>query len=268
MKKKLTIIAMGTFVLLASCTRSEVTPDVRTITLSARAESGMTRASVNGTTGAFAWEAGDVIAVHLTTGYQNATLTANGTTTLTAPASSERDGYAIFPATASAAGGTADAPVITLPDSYTIAADLQSESSPLPMIAVNDPDSDILYFHHVGGLMRIIVSSVPAGTKAVTVTLETEAPIRGIAGSFTVSGPTTSAPTIAPAGTGTMVSFTVSDEGLASVISNVVLNLPVPVGTYKKLTVNVIPENSVFPVVITSDMTIGRAEGLKVMVTP
>jgi len=263
MKKKLTIIAMGTFVLLASCTSSEVTPDVRTITLSARAESGMTRASVNGTTGAFAWEAGDVIAVHLTTGYQNATLTANGTTTLTAPASSERDGYAIFPATASAAGGTADAPVITLPDSYTIAADLQSESSPLPMIAVNDPDSDILYFHHVGGLMRITCATVPAGTKTVTVTLD-----QGIAGEFAVSNPATETPTLTPYGTGITVSFTVSDEGLASAASNVVLNLPVPCGTYESLTVNVTPANSAFPVVITSDMTIGRAEGIQIKVTP
>lgn len=263
MKTKPIIIALGAMVLLSGCSRSKVTPDMTTFDLAVRAESDNTRATVDGTTGTFAWEAGDEIAIHLNTGYQNATLTAAGTTTLTVSSSAVRNGYAVYPA--AAAAGTDTAPVISLPSSYSIASDLQSTSSPLPMVAVNDPDSDILYFHHVGGLIRITCATVPAGTKTVTVTLD-----QGIAGSFTVTDPGTATPTIAPAGTGTSVVFTVSDQesGLASATGNVVLNLPVPVGTYGSLTVDVTPSNASFPVVISASMAIGRAQGLQVKVTP
>lgn len=261
MKTKAIIIALGALLLLSGCSRSKVTPDMTTFDMTVRAESDGTRATVNGTTGAFAWEAGDQIAVHLNSGYQSATLTAAGTTTLTAAAGSVRNGYAIYPA--SVADGTADAPVIILPASYSIASDLQSTSAPLPMVAVNDPDSDLLYFHHVGGLMRITCVTIPAGTKTVTVTMD-----KGIAGSFPVTGPGTVTPMIAPGGTGTSVAFTVSGDGLASAASNVVLNLPVPCGTYTSMTVDVTPTNASFPVVISSSITIGRAQGLQVKVTP
>ena len=261
MKTKAIIIALGALLLLSGCSRSKVTPDMTTFDLTVRAESDGTRATVNGTTGAFAWEAGDQIAVHLNTVYQSATLTAAGTTTLTAAAGSVRNGYAIYPA--SVAAGTADAPVITLPASYSIASDLQSTSAPLPMVALNDPDSDLLYFHHVGGLMRITCVTIPAGTKTVTVTMD-----EGIAGSFTVTDPGTATPTIAPGGTGTSVAFTVSSDGLASAASNVVLNLPVPCGTYASMMVDVTPENASFPVVISASMAIGRAEGRQIKVTP
>ena len=115
MKTKAIIIALGALLLLSGCSRSKVTPDMTTFDMTVRAESDGTRATVNGTTGAFAWEAGDQIAVHLNSGYQSATLTAAGTTTLTAAAGSVRNGYAIYPA--SVAAGSADAPVVTLPAS-------------------------------------------------------------------------------------------------------------------------------------------------------
>lgn len=263
MKTRLITIALGAMVLLSGCSRSKVTPDMTTFDLAVRAESDNTRATVDGTTGTFAWEAGDEIAIHLNTGYQNATLTAAGTTTLTVSSSAVRNGYAVYPA--AAAAGTDTAPVISLPSSYSIASDLQSTSSPLPMVAVNDPDSDILYFHHVGGLIRITCATVPAGTKTVTVTLD-----KGIAGSFTVTDPATVTPTIVAGGSGTSVTFTVSDDaaGLATAANNVVLNLPVPCGTYASLRVDVNPTNASFPVIISDNMVIERAQGLKVRVTP
>lgn len=275
MKTRLTIIALGALIMLAGCSRSETVPGPATIRLSARLESAGTRATVNGNTGEFAWEAGDQIAIHLSSGYADATLTPDGTTPLYGTAeltvsdgTVTRNGYALFPAAVkdAAADGVGSTPLkVTLPASYSIAADLQSASAPLPMIAVNDPDSDILHFHHVGGLMRITCSTIPAGTKNVTVTLD-----KGIVGSFTVTAPETATPTIAPIGSGTSVVFTVSDDaaGIVAAASNVVLNLPVPCGTYESLTVDVTPSNASFPVVISGSMAIGRAEGLKVKVTP
>lgn len=264
MKTKPIIIALGAMVLLSGCSRSKVTPDMTTFDLAVRAESDNTRATVDGTTGTFAWEAGDQIAIHLNSGYQSATLTAAGTTTLAAAAGSVRDGYAIFPA--SVAAGTASAPRVTLPLTYDIQDNLSSSSAKLPMIAVNDPDSDILYFHHVGGLMRITVASIPAGTQSVIVTLNN----RQITGDLEVSNPGTATPTVSTTeGTGhSEVTFTVSSAGLAAAASDVVLNLPVPCGTYTSLTVDVIPSQSPFPKTVTDNMVIARADGLKIRVMP
>lgn len=265
MKTRLTIIAaLGALVTLAGCSRSDVAPDVTTFDLQVRAESGATRATVNGSTGSFAWEAGDKIAIHLNTGYQEATLSAAGTTTLTAAAGTVRDGYAIFPS--AVAEGTATAPSVKLPSAYDITGSLSSSSAALPMVALNDPDSDILYFRHVGGLVRVTVVSVPAGTRSVQVHF----PGSRITGSFPVSDPASTAPTIV---TGTVdtddiVTFTVSEAGLAAA-ADVVLNLPVPCGTYAGgLTVNVIPADASFPNTVSGSIVLDRAQGVQVRVNP
>ncbi len=264
MKTRLITIALGALVMLAGCSRSEVAPDVTKFRLSARIEADATRTTFD-SEGKFAWEAGDAVALHLSTaGYASASVDTDGDFTLTVPSGNTRDGYAIYPA--AVAAGTAAAPSVTLPLAYSIVSDLSSTSAPLPMVAVNDPDSDILYFHHVGGLMRITVATVPAGVRAVTVTLNG----RRIAGTFTVADPGTVTPTISTAtvDAGDVVSFAVSEAGLSTAATNVVLNLPVPCGTYESLTVDVTPTQSPFPKTITDNMVLDRAQGMQIKVTP
>ena len=255
MKTRLTIIALGALAMLAGCGRSEVAPDVTTFNLSVRAESDATRATVNGS-GNFAWTSGDQIAVHLSTGYQNVTITPDnssprfGTTQLTVNSTVTRDGYAIFPA--SVAAGTASAPTVTLPASYGITSETAT-GTPLPMVAVNDPDSDFLHFHHVGGLVRIEGLTLPAGTTSVTVTFN-----KGVTGSFEVSAPATAEPTI------TAAPVSASNSSVTFAITGTlptVLNVPVPCGEYAWVKVYV--NDATAPFTTFDGFTLGRAQGIK-----
>ena len=257
MKTKQILIALGALLVLSGCSRT-LTPGTETIRLTACTESD-TRATIDADSGEFAWETGDAVAVHLSSGYATAALATDGTFVLTVPSGTTRNGYAIYPA--SAAAGTASAPEVSLPATYSIVGDLQSESVPLPMVAVNDPNRDILYFHHVGGLMQITVTTVPVGTKTVSVTLD-----KGVTGDFTIADPATLTPTTAPGSSSSTVTFTVSADGLDAAASNLVLNLPVPCGTYTSMTVALSPSGT--SKTLTDNMVIGRAQGLKVKVTP
>ncbi len=250
--------------MLAGCGRSEVAPDVTTFNLSVRAESDATRATVS-SSGTFAWTEGDQIAVHLSTGYQDVTLTPDsdspryGTTQLTVTSSSvTRTGYAIFPASvkdATADGVGTNTLKVTLPSAYDGVTAATTASTPLPMVAVNDPESDFLYFHHVGGLVRIEGLNLPAGTTSVSVTFN-----KGVTGSFEVSDRATSAPTVTAAasdGTNNTVTFNLTGTTLPTV-----LNVPVPCGEYAW--VKVYADASTDPLFAPFDgFTLARAQGIK-----
>ena len=104
------------------------------------------------------------------------------------------------------------------------------------MVAVNDTDDSILRFHHVGGLLRITLTGVKAATKTVTVTFD-----KDVTGSYAVSDPATDHPTITTGETATnnVVTFTLAESSLGATLAagNIVLNVPVPCGTYNSVTV-------------------------------
>lgn len=256
MKTKQILIALGALLVVAGCSRKDLNPELKTVRLSAQVESGQTRATVDGTTGAFAWVAGDQIAVHSDNAFISKELASDGSFVLTAAQNAARNGYAVFPASVKEDAYTGIDPTalkVTLPASYPITA-ATSANTPLPMVAENDPTSDFLFFRHVGALVRIENLSFPAGTTQATVTFNN----KGVHGTFEVN--TEGIPTIfnVDAASGNnVVTFNISGSPLPTV-----LNIPVPCGAYYGLTVT---GNSGSYSVSFSDenFTLARHEGKK-----
>lgn len=252
MKTKQILIALGALLVVAGCSRKDLNPDPQTVRLSAQVESGETRATVDGTTGAFAWESGDVLSIYLSTGsgaFQTVTLdNAAGNFVMTAAAAAARTGYSVFPSSLNPSwdGSTLS---VTLPASYSITS-ATSVKTPLPMVAVNDPTSDFLFFRHVGALIRIENLAFPAGTTAATVTFN-----KGVQGTFEVN--TTGTPVIFnvdAASDNNVVAFSFSGSSLPTV-----LNIPVPCGAYSGVTVTA----GSYSVPFDDTFTLARHEGKK-----
>ena len=187
------------------------------------------KVSFDASTGKFAWSAPtDEIALHTSAGaYQNVTVQPSGVFTFLPEGSETRDGFAFYPA--GVADGTAAAPVVTLPASYDIDAEGMGDWYPTPMIAVNDPADDDLWFYHVGAALHLTLNSVPAGTKKIAVNFG-----KGVTGTFDVADPSTATPWIAPAAAADEVSF-VLDAALSDAADGLVINIPVPAGNYPKI---------------------------------
>lgn len=194
-------------------------------------QSADTRVSV-ANDGKATWVAGDEIAVYIDRGFETIEIEnpQTGDFTIDALLDPElRSYYAVYPANI-ATGTSSSAPLqLTLPTTYSLEGK-PADYSPVPMIAVNDPDQDILYFRHVGGLLRIICNDVPAGTTTATVTFD-----KNVTGKYTVNTADPMRPTIANnavEGAGNTVSFTVPSGA-----TSFVLNVPVPCETYSSVTV-------------------------------
>lgn len=230
MKTRVTIIALGALLVVAGCSREDQNPEPKTVRLSARVESDATRSTVDGTTGAWAWDTGDQIAVHSDNAFISKELSSDGSFTLTAAQNAARNGYAVYPASVKldAYTGIGSAALkVNLPASYAVTAST-SVRTPLPMVALNDAGSDFLFFRHVGALIRIEGLAFPSGTTSATVTFN-----KGVHGVFEVT--TGSAPTIfntTAEGGNNSVTFTFSGTPLPTT-----LNIPVPCGTYQGVTV-------------------------------
>ena len=247
MKHKLIwmMTALSALLPLAGCTQEEeIGLSDRLVT--ARIETvGDTRVSLD-KYGKFSWNTGDKLAVFVGTDYVRDIVVEPSTGRISV--NGERSRYAVYPSDAADSGNTGNPTLkVTLPDFYDV-TDLVVDDdvtdpyrriaetwSPMPMVAVNDPKTDVLFFRHVGGLLRIKWVGVPAGTKAVTVTFDQD-----ITGSYAVDLTDTSKPMITSSGSATTantVVFKVSDSGLAAG-KTVFLNVPVPCGHYGTVTLN------------------------------
>ena len=206
--------------------------------LKAVIEGGETRTSFDSYEGKFAWTENDKLAVFYSDGTKSeATVETNGTVNVPASTASRyRAYYAVYPSSVVADITDGSQPLqVTLPTSYDISG-RSEDYSPLPMVALNDEDSDFLMFYHVGGLLRITLQGVKTGTTSVRVTFD-----KDVTGTYSVSNPGTDHPTITTAGTATnnVVIFT----GITST-ERVVLNVPVPCGTYSSVTVETLNTSS------------------------
>ena len=250
LKLKRIMTAAPVLLLLAGCARQEVDFTPAGSLLTARLESDSdTRVSVSGKTsgdegGKFSWNTGDKIAVYVDGAYKKDIVVEPSTGRISV--NGTRSHFAVYPADAADDANYGNTTLnVTLPDSYDI-SDIVAASgttpsdpyardedwSPVPMVAVNDPLSDILYFRHVGGLLRVKWAGMPADTKSVTVEFDTD-----ITGSYTVNLTDPYNPTIKTQGTATnnKVTFKISDSGL-SAAQTVCLNIPVPTGNYGSVT--------------------------------
>ena len=253
-------------------------------TLVARIEGAapVTKTSYDSFEGVFKWNNGDSISIHFSGGsyVRGAIDPATGMVAVDAPSGQERDCYAVYPATAAVAANYGNTTLqVNLPASYDISAIVAGTSplgaaaadySPCPMVAVNNKvqDRDTLNFCHVGGLLRLTIGreSLPASVRAVRLTFD-----KDVTGDYTVSGPSTDAPSIATAGidAGNVVTFILAAEGsgVGSLSSDLVLNVPVPCGRYTNLKAELI---SLSGAVLATDycirpLNIARHHGKKVL---
>lgn len=198
--------------------------------LTARIGDVETRVEFDEFSGTFSWSAGDQIDVHTTAGYQTTALDANGCFSLTS--GSVRDGYAVYPT--GIVSGDSDL-TVELADSYDIAAEGMVDFYPSPMVALNDPSSDDLWFYHAGAVARLVFTELPAETRSILVTFD-----KRVTGAFTVADPGTDHPVIATDGaaTGNTVRFNLS-EAPAIPEGGFALNVPIPTGTFNSINASV-----------------------------
>ena len=241
--------------LLASCGRElggefAGGPSELTLRIEGRAPQTRTTYDSDGPKGEFDWSAGDKIAVHLSSGrYVEAEVDpTTSKVSVTAPAGSERDCYAVYPASSAVAANYGNPTLqLSLPASYDIAGIVTGNDargkdfSPCPMVAVNtpapDPGPQILNFYHVGGLLRFTLLEIPPSTARVRVRFDTD-----VTGTYTVADPSSTGPTITTGsgGGGNTVLFTLAgDSGVGPTVTPVI-NVPVPCGSYASVRVEVL----------------------------
>lgn len=212
--------------------------------------------------GVFTWDDDTRIAIHTTTGNGTYVISrmeeksADGKTATFRPRlGGTRDGYAIYPIEAADGGYPGvdgrelrvywyrehfvNISLANWKERYTTFAEA-------PMAAVNDPRYNTLEFKHLGGIIRLHIDQIPSNTRYIRIRSVSPDPV--LYGSFKVdmSG---AKPIVTPVSgeVGNVVYFSFSNDILngldasngygAGAINNVVLNLPVPPGTYNALRV-------------------------------
>ena len=232
MKTRYIIMAATTaLAVLSGCAKEQEAAAPGKFHLRAAIEaSADTRITVDNT-GKTAWATGDKIAVYVGDAFTPIEIEnpETGDFTIDAPLDPEqRSYYAVYPAGIQASTPADPTLKVELPAAYDM-ADWADDYSPVPMVAENDADQDILYFRHVGGLLRFITDNVPSGTSSVKVTFD-----KDITGVYTVNASDPSAPAITS--TALSTANTVTFTGFAAGSARV-LNIPVPCGTYGSVTV-------------------------------
>ena len=223
--------------------------------LTARIGDLETRVSFDESSGKFSWSSGDQIDVHTTAGYKTADLDANGCFSL--PRGSVRNGYAVYPT--GIVSGTTDL-TLELKTSYDVAAEGMEDFYPSPMVALNDPAADDIWFYHAGAVARLVFASLPAETRRIVVTLD-----QRITGTFPVADPGTDHPVIATDGTstGTSVTFNLADAPASSFA----LNVPIPTGVYNSISASILNASGteVLPPYVSNKVrTFPRGRGRKI----
>ena len=219
-----------------------------------------TKATIANEGASFKWSVGDNIAVHVSNGNTHKYVFtsdqgASGASQAAASASFTvvyeegytRDAFAVYPSTivsATAAnygqsGATLD---VTLPDSYTLAqvTDANGETSPCPMMATNDPAVSGWEFYQLCSLLRLTVSNIPATAKR----LEIDFDGKQVYGDFSIANPIPGESVIVLPANPTEADkaqdiIKITKDGTDAVLgaTSLVLNIPLPVGTYSNISI-------------------------------
>jgi hypothetical protein len=213
-----------------------------------------TKATIGSTTPTFAWTAGDNVAVHVSNGKYVYTSDdgASGATpkaspdkasfTVVYPDGYSRDAFALYPSTivdkdATKYGQSEQSLDVTLPSSYTL-AQVSGETSPCPMISTNTTGAGWV-FYQLCGLLRLTVNDIPATAKR----LEIDFNGKNVAGKFAIPDPVkgdgTSTIALDDADGSNSSVITITKDGSEAVLgaTSLVLNFPLPAGSYEKITV-------------------------------
>lgn len=254
MKRYFSIIAI---LALAACTKEYVPggndASLRTETLNARIAA--TKVEVSDA-GKFSWTEGDEIAVHRSVnGYETAALTADGCFNVHLAEGEARDGYAVYPALIATDDATLS---VNLPSAYTIPKAGMGDYSPLPMVAVNDPDSDDLLFHHLGGIIRLVLDTVPFETHRIEVNVG-----KKVTGTFVVNDPASAEPYISLSEAAAEDIVYTLPSPASSTVDDFVINIPVPLGEYETISVKIYDRygNKMEEKTESVSISVGRADG-------
>ena len=195
----------------------------------------------------FTWHAADKIAIHYNiaeasyaTYFQSSLVSGAGAGSATFQVSKSglRNGYALYPGIMAVedASGVGGNPLrVTLQQSWNV----DDSPMPLPMAAENTEGTD-LDFKALCGVLRLFVSSIPEGTKYLTITADTP-----ISGEFNVDLSGTD-PVLAgalAASSGNVVRLNFTDPVPAGGIDRV-LDIPLPAGTYPSLILRAYSSNN------------------------
>ena len=208
-----------------------------------------------GPLGEFRWTTGDQIAVHYSDGSYTVLPIDPATGAVDAPstAARTRDFYAVYPASAAVSDPAVAANYgnptlqVTYPATYDISDIVNGtvpgkdfEYSPCPMVAKNNPESDLLYFYHVSGLVRVKMELLDARSAYVRFTFD-----KDVTGTYTVVNPGSATPTVSSRGinTGNIVTVTLNNGagiGGRSYSTPVYISIPVPCGMYTNVKVEIL----------------------------
>ena len=258
MKKYLFIIAAAATCMLVACSKENELKSLETTEENAKefvrlpgwtyigaTNSEEVKASVDGTDASFSWNTGDAIAVYSNGVYHvSAGLDAsfNGTNSATfgfeGDIEAGRENFAVFPANlvnddACVASPSAASLKIKLPASYTL-AQVQGEVSPVPMIAVNEPNGG-LAFKSVCALLRITVKNIAWDAKSIRVRF----PGQKVNGLFTIANYVSGTSGIVGQSSESEAeqTITITDLGISEYVDQLVINIPVPMGTFDNVVV-------------------------------
>ena len=195
--------------------------------------------------GAFAWTAGENIAVHVSNGDSHKyVVTTSGASVAAASASFtvsyeegySRDAFAVYPSTIVATdaanyGQSGSALDVTLPNEYTL-EQVSGTTSPCPMIASNTGSG--WEFYHLCGLLRLTVNSIPPTATKITVNFHGNKDH----GDFSIASPVTAGESSIVTTTGSENDkITITFDAAGTWRDGVDINLPLPTGDYTNITV-------------------------------
>lgn len=284
MKKSYLLFIAAGLCCLAACNKemeNNETPEspesVKMITETINANLGADTKVTIADDGAFAWTAGENIAVHVSNGDSHKyVVTTSGASATAASASFtvsyeegySRDAFAIFPSTIVATdaanyGQSGMALDVTLPSEYTL-DQVSGTTTPCPMIASNTGSG--WEFYHLCGLLRLTVNSIPPTANKITVNFHGNK----VYGAFSVDSPVTAGSSSIVTATGSAndeITITFAAAGVWR--DGVDINLPLPTGDYTNITVKAFAGSSELlsvtrPVKVgAASYTISKAAGKK-----
>ena len=267
MKKVYLYIALFA-ALSTACNKSEMDPvqsgdepkvEVKMITETVTGGKGAaSKATISNTDASFKWTAEDNIAVHVSNGDSHkyvftsdegasgaSTAASSASFTVVYPEGYSRDAFALFPSTivsenAANYGQSGTALDVTLPSSYTL-AQVSGETSPCPMIATNNAGSG-WNFYQLCGLLRLTVSNIPPTAKR----LEIDFDGKKVCGDFSIASTVTpNSSEITTSADASHDIITITKDGTDVTLNdnawlnNLVVNIPLPTGTYSGIIISV-----------------------------
>ncbi len=196
-----------------------------------------TKVAISDEDGYASWTAGDQVAYCVTSGsgylYRTAEVNVDDAVIPMSFGEGEmRANYVIYPASSAPASPTAtdfQTPTVVYPASYDIAGK-DADYAPCPMVAVNGTNG--LDFYHVGALVRLEVSGIPANTTWLQVVFHGAAYVTG---NFAVANAGSENATCSHVSGGANYVFFTNGGDAFSTSETVTLNVPVPAGTQENL---------------------------------